>query len=88
MPLAEALCETPVAIAKASTTATATLIAKDITPISVWPGLNRNYGTMIGAQSFAVDSVLAGVTAACGPFPASEVFASGVSALLVFGTGP
>jgi hypothetical protein len=39
-------------------------------------------------QSFAVTSVLPRVSAACGPFAASEVFASGVSALLVFGTGP
>ena len=86
MPLAEALCGTAVAIAKVNATATATLIADDITPISVSPGLNRSCGVMIGAQSFAVDSLLpaAGATAACGPF----TVASGVSALLVFGTGP
>ncbi len=46
--------------------------------------INRSCGVMIGAQSFAVDSLLAGVAAACGPF----AVASGVSALLVFGTGP
>jgi hypothetical protein len=32
---ADALCETPVAIAKVNTIATATLIANDIAPISV-----------------------------------------------------
>jgi hypothetical protein len=71
-------------MAKVSATATATLIANDITLISVQPGLNRSCAAMIGAQSFAVDSLLAGVAAACGLF----AVASSVSALLVFGTGP